>query len=149
MDDSERVEVLKSSGDLQQLVESVRECVARGVDMNPYQIRPRGIGVGREILQDIPVVRPIVNEGESERRRVDAMKRQDILVNQPPPRRYQLPKDLLCFLEIPRRVDAEGFKGNILVVPSPSPDVGGSSRCDGNPSAFYEPSKRPDRIGNP
>jgi hypothetical protein len=69
------------------------------------------------------------------------MKREDVLVNQPLPRRSQFPKDLLCFPEILRRMGAEDFEGYILVVPSPSPDVGGSSRSDGDFPMLLEPSK--------
>jgi hypothetical protein len=69
------------------------------------------------------------------------MKRQYVLVNQPLPSRCHFSKDLLCFLEILKRVDAKGFEGHILAVPSPSPDVGGSSRCDGGFPVFFEPLK--------
>ena len=149
MDDFERVEVLKSSGDLQQLGESIRERVAYGAEMNPYQLRPRGIRVGFEVLYDVSILCPVVDERELERRHVDTIERQDVLVSQPLPRRHQFPKDLLCFLESLRRIDAKGFEDHILVVPSPPPDIGGSSRSDGDFPAFLKPPKWPDRIGEP
>jgi hypothetical protein len=86
-------------------------------------------------------VAPVVDESELRRRRIDAMKRQYVLVNQPLPGRCHFSKDLLCFLEILKRVGAKGFEGHILAVPSPSPDVGGSSRYDGGFPVFLEPLK--------
>jgi hypothetical protein len=109
--------------------------------MNHHQLGPRDTGVGLEILGDALIVAPVVDESELEHRRVDAMKREDILVNQPHPGRCHFSKDLLCFLESLKRIGAKGFEGHILAVPSPSPDVGGSSRCGGGFPAFLEPLK--------
>jgi hypothetical protein len=84
---------------------------------------------------------PVIDESELGRRRVDAMKRQYVVVDQPLPGGCYFPEDLLCSLEILKRVGAKGFEGHILAVPSPSPDVGSSSRCDCGFPAFLEPLK--------
>ena len=97
--------------------------------------------MGLQILRDVPFVAPVVYESELEYRGVNAMKRENVLVDQSLPDRYQLPKDLLCFLEVLRGIDAERFEGHWLVVPSPSPDVGRSSRRNGDFPAFLEPLK--------
>ena len=80
-----------------------------------------------EILHDVPVVAPVVDEGELEYRCINVMKRENVFVSQPLPGGDQCPKDLLCFLEIMRGVDTKGFEGHLLVVPRPSPGVGDPS----------------------
>ena len=75
------------------------------------------------------------------------MERKNVLVYQSLPDGYKLPKDLLCFLEVLRRIDAEGLESHWLVVQSTSPDVGGSTRCHGNFSTFLDPSKQSDGVG--
>jgi len=94
---------------------------------NSHQLRPRGVGVRLEILSDVSAVAPVVDEGELEYRHVDAMKWQDVLMRQPLPSWYRFPKDLLCFLEVLRWVDAECFEGHIPVAPGPPPNIGGST----------------------
>ena len=59
----------------------------------------------------------------------------------------RFPKDLR-FLEILRGVDMKCFEGRFLVIPSPSPDISGSSRCNGNLPALLESLKCPGGIGS-
>jgi len=44
-------------------------------------------------------------------------------------------------------MDAKGFQGRWLPVQSPSPNIGGCTRSDGDFSTFLEPLKQPDRDG--
>jgi hypothetical protein len=112
-----------------------------------YQFRPRGVGVRLEVLHDVSVASPVVNESEFECRRVNTVKWQNIIVNQSFPDGHRLPKDLLRFPEVLWRIDAEGLEGDVLVVPKPSPDIGGSTRCHWDTSAFLESLERSDGIG--
>lgn len=95
--------------------------------VNTHQLRPRGIGVGLQILYDVPVVAPVVDESELEYRGIDAMKWENILMSQSLPDRYQLPKGLLRFMEVLGAVGTKGFEGNLPAVPSPLPNVGDPS----------------------
>ena len=65
-----------------------------------YQLRPRGVGVRLEVLHDVSVVGPVVNESEVEHRRFNTVKWQNVIVNEPFPDGYKLPKNLLRFLEV-------------------------------------------------
>jgi hypothetical protein len=67
------------------------------------------------------------------------MKRQDVFVRQPLPDRYQFPKNLLRLPEILRGKDSKGFEGNILMVPSSPPNIGGPTGSNGGSPAFFEP----------
>ena len=82
VDDLEGVKVLESFGDLQQLERSVRERTVYQVEANTHQFRSRGIGTILQILYDIPVIVPVVDENQLGHRRVCGMKREDVLVNQ-------------------------------------------------------------------
>jgi hypothetical protein len=108
-------------------------------ERDSYQLGPRSIGMRVEILHDVSVVAPLVDESELEYRRINATKWEDILVNQCLPDRCELPKDLLCFMEV-LRIDAKGLEGHWLVVQSPLPNLGSSTRCHCNFPAFLEPS---------
>ena len=102
-----------------------------------------------EILHDVSVVAPVVDESKLEYRLVNATERENILVNQPIPDRRKLPKDVLCLLEIPREVNAKGFEGDLLAAQSPSPNIGSPARCNCDLSAFLEISRRSDGVGDP
>ena len=112
-----------------------------------YQPRSRSIGVRFEVLHDVSVVAPVVDESELECRHVNAMERENVIMNQSLPYRYEFPEDLLCFPKILRRVDKKGFEGHRLVVQNPSPNIGSPTRCYGNFSASLEPLKCPDGVG--
>ena len=143
MDNVEGVEVLKTFNDLQQLEGFVSNW---GVHKpgNSYQHRPRGVRVRLEILHDVAVIAPVIDESELEHRHVDTMKWENVLVRQPSPYRHEFPKDLLCFLKILRGVNAECFEGHLLAAPSPSPNIGGPSRSNGDFPGFLEPLKQSD-----
>lgn len=100
-----------------------------------------------EILHDVSVVAPVVDESKLKYRHVNATKWKNVLVNQSLPCGYQFPEDLFCFLEILRGVDAKGFEGHLLVVQNPSPNIGGSSRRNSNFSAFLDPLEQTDGVG--
>jgi len=128
MDDPERVEVLKPFGDLQQLETLVRECTVYLAEVNTYQLGSRGIGVRLEVVRDVPIVTPVVDESKLEHRSVgNAVKGEDILVNQSLPDRRQFPKNPLYLLEILRWANLKSFNGHMLIVPGPPPNTGGSA----------------------
>ena len=97
-----------------------------------------------EVLHDVAVIAPVIDESELEHRHVDPMKWENALVRQPSPHRHEFPKDLLCFLKILRGVNTKCFEGDSLVVPSPSPNIGGPSRSNGDFPGFFEPLKQSD-----
>ena len=115
---------MKTFGDLQKLEKLIRGSTTYQVEANSHQLRPRGIGIGLQILRDVPVMAPIVDESELEYRCVNAVKGENVFVSKSLPDRCQFPKDLLCFLEVLRGVDTKSFEGHLLVVPDPSPDIG-------------------------
>jgi len=95
---------------LQQLKKLIRHCtVWYQVEANTHRLRPRDIGVVLEILCDVPTVALVVEESKLEYRRINTIKRENVLVNQSLPYRHQFPKDLLCFPEILMAVDTKGF----------------------------------------
>ena len=59
----------------------MRGWITYEAEKNSYQLRPRSIGVRFEVLDDVSVVAPVVDEGELECRHVNAMEREDVLVN--------------------------------------------------------------------
>ena len=119
----------------------IREWVAYEAEENSYQHRPRGIPVRLEVLHDIPVVAPVVDESKLEYRRVNAATWEDVLVNKFLPDRYMFPKELFCLLEVLCRINAKGFEGHLLVVQSLSQNTGDFTSCNGDFSAFLESSK--------
>jgi len=114
---------------------------------NTYQSRPRRVGARLEILHDISVVPPIINQSELKDQHVNSTEWEDVLVSQSLPDGHKFPKDLLCFLEVLRGIDAEGFEGHLLVVQRSSPNIGGSTRRNRDFPAFREPLKQSDRVG--
>ena len=71
--------------------------------------------MGLEILHDVSVVAPVVDESKLKYRCVNTTEWQNILVNQPLPDRQKFPEDGFCFLEILMEVNAKGFEGDLLV----------------------------------
>ena len=124
----------------------MRGWITYRAEKNSYQFRSRSVGVRFEVLYDVSVMTPVVHESESEYRLINAMKRKNVLVNWPFPDRREFQKDLLCFLKVPR-MDSEGFEGRRLVIQSPSPNIGGWARSDGDFSMFLKPLKQHDRDG--
>jgi len=125
----------------------MRGWIAYEAEINIYQLRPRSIGVRFEVLHNVSVIAPVVDESELECRHVNATERENVLMNQSLPHRYKFPEDLLCLLKILWRVDEKGFEGHRLVVQSPPPNIGSSTRCYGNFSAFLESLKCSDGVG--
>ena len=66
MNDLERVKILKTFGNLQQLERIMRRWITYEAEKNSYQLRPRSIWVRFEILNDVSVVAPVVDESELE-----------------------------------------------------------------------------------
>ena len=67
-------------------------------------------------------------------------------MNQPLPDRHEFPKDLFCFPEVLKSMDAEGFEGHLLAGQSPSPNIGSSTRCHCNLFIFLETVKQSDGV---
>jgi len=55
--------------------------IAYEAEKNSYQLCPRSIGVRFEVLHNVSVAAPVVDESKLEYRRVNATEREDILVN--------------------------------------------------------------------
>ena len=59
----------------------IRGWVACEAERNSYQLRSRSVGVRFEVLYDVSVMAPVVDESELEYRHINAMKRKNVLVN--------------------------------------------------------------------
>ena len=90
---------------------------------------------------------PFVNQGKLEHRRINAMKWENVLVQQSFPNGCHPPNDPLCLQEDMRRVDTKSLEGHWRVVPISSPDISGFARRNGNFSMRFEPSKRAGGMG--
>ena len=64
VDNLEGVEVLKTFGDLQQLEELIREQIGYEAEEDSYQLWPRAVGMRLEMLHDVAVIAPVVDESE-------------------------------------------------------------------------------------
>jgi len=100
-----------------------------------------------EILHDVSVVAPVINQGELECRHVNSTEWENVLVSHSLPDGHKFPEDRLCFLEIVGTVGTEGFDGHLLAVQNPSPNVSGSTRRDCDFPTFLKPLKRSDGVG--
>ena len=59
----------------------IRGWVACEAERNSYQLRSRSVGVRFEVLYDVSVMAPVVDESELEYRHINAMKWKNVLVN--------------------------------------------------------------------
>ena len=101
-----------------------------------------------KVLHDVSVVAPVVDESELEYRCVDTTERENILVNQPIPDGREPPKDVFCFLEILREVNAKGFEGDLLAVQRPPPNIGSPAGCNCDLSVPFKTLKRSGGVGD-
>ena len=99
-----------------------------------------------EILHDVSIVAPVVDESELKYRCVNTAERQNVLVNQPIPDRRKLPKDVFCFVEILREVNTKSFEGDLVVAQCPSPNIGSPTGCNWDFSVFLESPKGSNEI---
>ena len=69
-------------------------------------------------------------------------------MNQPIPDGREPPKDVFCFLEILREVNAKGFEGDLLAAQRPSPNIGSPAGCNCDLSVFFKTLKRSGGVGD-
>ena len=69
-------------------------CSRHGDERLPHQGRPGCAGIGCQVLSNVAVVPPVVNESKLKKCRSDAMERQNIVMGQSTPDRDSLPQNL-------------------------------------------------------